>query len=284
DIPEHRLDLNKPDDPIAAIMAAPEFGGTVAFFADNPAAARSLVPADAQALLYTVIRNLIPEHVFEIGTFKAGTSEAICRALHANGRGTLHTVDPFRPQYIATILRHWPPRLLRHLHVHPTHSMAFYKDMESRGIEPDLVFVDGNHDYEFALFDITRGARYLKRAGFIFVDNIAQPGPFFAARDFLAANPGWREHGCSTAGPKQAKAFDRARTTIKNTDFMVLRAPQAYIVGKQPCNFGRSRWWSSRITGLRLELAGKSGSGTLHVQLVFRGFGNVPVEMIGEGA
>src|SRR5262249_47904680 len=120
--------------------------------------------------------------------------------------------------------------------------------------------------------------------GFIFVDNIAQPGPFFAARDFLAANPGWREHGCSTEGHKQAKAFDRARTTIKNTDFMVLRAPQAYIVGKQPCNFGRSRWWSSRITGLRLELAGKSGSGTLHVQLVFRGFGNVPVEMIGEGA
>jgi hypothetical protein len=156
--------------------------------------------------------------------------------------------------------------------------MAFYKEMESRDIRPDIVFVDGNHDYEFAWFDIARGARYLSRGGFIVVDNVAQPGPFFAACDFLAANPEWREHGQSTEVYDPRKAFDRARTTITNTDFMVLQAPPTHMVSARPWNIGRVRWRSSSVNGLRLTLAQSSGAGTLHVQVVLRGFGAVPAE------
>ena len=81
--------------------------------------------------------------------------------------------------------------------------MDFYMEMERQSVRPGVVFVDGNHDYEFALFDIGRAAKYMTPGGFIFVDNVAQPGPFFAARDFLSANPGWREIG------------DRPRATIR---------------------------------------------------------------------
>ena len=83
--------------------------------------------------------------------------------------------------------------------------------MERQHIHPELVFVDGNHDYEFAFFDIACGARTIAPGGFIVVDNIAQPGPFFAARDFLAANPDWRELGTAATDYNRDKAFDRRR-------------------------------------------------------------------------
>ena len=179
-------------DPVSEIMAAPTFAAAVDFFNDNPAAARSLISAQAQALLYCLIRNLRPQHVFEIGTYKAGTTEAICRALQLNGIGIAHAVDPFQGEYIAGVLKFWPPELFRHVRLHLKDSMAFFADMERQRIHPDLVFVDGNHEYEYAAFDIACGARLVAPRGFIFVDNISQPGPFFAALDFLAANPGWR--------------------------------------------------------------------------------------------
>ena len=83
-IPRAAVDVNGPVDPIAAIVAAPEFAAATRWFAQDPSG-RSLLSPEAQALLFTLTRNLKPAHVFEIGTFLAGTSEAICRALAANG-------------------------------------------------------------------------------------------------------------------------------------------------------------------------------------------------------
>ena len=132
--------------------------------------------------------------------------------------------------------------------------MDFYTEMERQGIHPGVVFVDGNHDYEFALFDIGRAAKYMSHGGFIFVDNIAQPGPFLAARDFLAVNPGWRELGGLTEKSDTSRSFDRARSVIPNTDFIVLQAPTSYVVTNRPTTFGRLRWWSPAVNGLELQL------------------------------
>ena len=225
DIAFPRMDPAASNNPVKEIMAAPEFEATKAYFFDNPAAPRSLVSSQSQALLYSLIRNLRPDHVFEIGTYKAGTTEAICRALYANGKGIAHAVDPFRGEYIAAVLKLWPPELFRHVQLHAKDSMAFFGDMERQSIHPALVFVDGNHDYEFAAFDIACGARAITPGGYIVVDNVAQPGPFFAARDFLAANPDWCELGTAATDYDRDKAFDHRRSTIIDTDFMVLRAP-----------------------------------------------------------
>lgn len=282
DIAFPRLDLATGDDPIAAISQSTEFGEATAFFADNPVAARSLIPPQAQAILYCLIRNQRPDHVFEIGSYKAGTTEALARALYANGRGLAHTVDPFRGDYVAASLKCWPPELFRHVRLHSMDSMAFYKDMERQGVHPGIVLVDGNHDYEFAAFDIACGARAITPGGYIFVDNIAQPGPFFAARDFLLANPDWRELGGAAAGYDRGKAFDRYRRTILWTDFMVLRAPMRHSVGERPFNTGRIRWGAGKVTGVRLKLVPPAAPGTITVQVVLRGFGTVPAETIGE--
>jgi hypothetical protein len=275
------IDLTRRDDPILTILSSAEFQSATRFFADNPAGQRSLVSAQAQALLYAVLRNLRPDHVFEIGSYKAGTTEALCRALHANGHGVVHTVDHFRADYILATIKHWPQELLAHVCVHSMSSMDFYMDMERQGIHPGVVFVDGNHDYEYALFDIGRAAKYMTHSGFIFVDNIAQPGPFFAALDFITANPGWRELGGVTEKSVISQSFDRARSAIPNTDFIVLGAPSSYVVVNRPATFGRLRWWTPAVNGVEVQF-GNAAPGLLDVQVVLRGFGAQPVEAIGQ--
>jgi predicted O-methyltransferase YrrM len=284
DVAFPKIDLATATDPVARIMAAPEFEATKSYFNDNPVAARSLISSQSQALLYSLIRNLRPDHVYEIGTYKAGTTEAICRALYANGKGIAHAVDPFRGEYIAAVLKLWPPKLFRHVRLHAKDSMAFYGDMEREHIHPALVFVDGNHDYEFAAFDIACGARTIAPGGYIVVDNVAQPGPFFAARDFLAANPDWCELGSAATGYDRDKAFDRSRSTILETDFMVLRAPVTHSVGERPFTPGRTRWHSPKVVGLRLNFAPSAEPGRLTAQVVLRGFGMVPAETTAEAS
>jgi len=270
------------DDPVEAIVASPEFKNVTAFFSDNPVTSRSLVSPDAQALLYCLVRNLKPKHVFEIGAYRAGTTEALCRGLYANGNGMVHAVDPFCGEQMTAVLGRWPQALLHHVKLYAMDSMAFFKEMERRKIHPGLVFVDGNHDYEFALFDIGCGARAIMPGGFIFIDNVAQVGPFFAGRDFLSTNPGWREIGSSARDYNPDKAYDRDRTTIHNTDFMVLRAPRNYQVDDRPRNFGLIRWPRNRVNGVHLKLCAPAQPAELDVQVVFRGFGALPIEIMAE--
>jgi predicted O-methyltransferase YrrM len=284
DIAFPKIDLATSKNPIAEILGAPEIDETKTYFYDNPAAERSLISSQSQALLYSLIRNLRPEYVFEIGTYKAGTTEAICRALLANNKGTAHAVDPFQGEYIAAVLKFWPPELFRHVRLHMKDSMAFFGDMERQRIHPELVFVDGNHEYEYAAFDIACGARLLAPGGFIFVDNISQPGPFFAARDFLAANTGWRELGNTATQYNRDKAFDSGRGTVAETDFMILRAPITYGVGERPFNVARTRWSASKVAGVRLKFVPPDQAGRLTVQVVLRGFGMVPAETTGEAS
>ena len=234
---------------------------------DNPVSgpARWYRPS-RRRLLYSLIRNLRPDHVFEIGAYKAGTTEAICRALfYANGKGIAHAVDPFRREYIAAVLQAVAARIISS---RPTPRQGIrwrsFGDMERHNIHPALVFVDGNHDYEFAAFDIACGARAITPGGYIVVDNVAQPGPFFAVRDFLAANPAWRELGTAATDYDRDKAFDHRRSTIVETDFMVLRAPVVHGVGERPFNRGRIRWNSHKVVGLRLKLVPPPATGTAH--------------------
>jgi len=283
DVPFPAVDLAG-TNPVAAILATPEYAAAMEYFFDNPAAQRSLVSSQSQALLYCLIRNLRPDNVFEIGTHKAGTTEAICRALAANNNGLAHAVDPFQGEYIAAVLKFWPRELFLHVRLHVKESMAFFADMERQRIHPGLVFVDGNHEYEYAAFDIACGARLLVPGGYIVIDNISQPGPFFAARDFLMAHPDWQELGSATTDYDRDKAFDRNRSTIHETDFIVMRAPTTYAVGERPFNIARIRWSIGKVAGVRLKFVPPRQAGRLTVQVVLRGFGATPAEITGEAS
>jgi predicted O-methyltransferase YrrM len=282
-IPFPSIDLVQIEDSLPAILTDPLFRETDDFFAHDPASKRSLVSAHTQALLYTLVRNLQPDHIAEIGVYKASTSEALARALQANGRGTLHAIDPFRTEYTRAIFQQWPPELLAHLQFHPINSAEFFSTLGNLDIRPSLVLVDGNHDYEFAYFDIVSAARYLTPRGFILVDNVAQPGPFLALRDFLASHPGWHECGGSTADYDRSKAYNSSRSVIPHTDLIVLRAPAQQHVWRRPWSPGGLDQRSSCVAGVRLKLHRPAGFGLLLVQVVLRGFGETPAEIASSG-
>jgi predicted O-methyltransferase YrrM len=273
------VELGSVENAIGEIIESEDFARCTAFFSENPASKRSLVSPQTQALMYTLIRNMEPEHVFEIGTYRGGSTEAICRALLDNGHGVVHTIDPFGLNTVPKIMACWPPPLRQHAIFYPVDSMAFYGKIAGQDIHPDLIFVDGNHDLEFASFDIECAARLLKPGGLILVDNVSQPGPFIATRRFLARNPSWQR---ILGEMKVAKPYDRERTSIQNTDLAILRAPRDILISEEPWTFGQRPWSGKDLRAIVLDI-GDNASGNLHVQCVLRTFGDPLEEHVIEG-
>jgi predicted O-methyltransferase YrrM len=284
DIPWPRITLAQIANPVPTLVQAPGFAECERYFIDCPSAARSLLTYRAQALLYATIRNLRPDHTVEIGTYKGGTAEALARAVHANGHGIVHTVSPFDAERFERISARWPVELRERVRYHAVDSMAFFMTTDQERIRPGVVLVDGNHDFEFASFDIQAAARRLEPGGFIFIDNVSQAGPYFAVRDFLARHPDWIDCCEVQRPPSITRAFDRNRTTVAQTDFIVLRAPSCYSVGNRPNSFGEIEWTDRPVQGLRLTFARPPAAGTLQIQCVLRGFSEkLLAEVVGEG-
>jgi predicted O-methyltransferase YrrM len=274
-IPFPIIDLSS-DNPIADILNAPKFSEAQTIIYETAASQRALISAAAAALIYTLVRNAKPQHVVEIGTYYGGTSELICQALHENGSGILHTVAPFEAERVIPIFDSWPQELRRHLEFYLMTSMDFYYRLNERGIRPEIAFIDGDHSYQAALFDIQSLAKSLARRGFLLVDNVSQPGPYYAVTDFLQRNPDWTQ--CKARNPEWAdpnKALDRERTSVPETDFEILRAPRGYSIGSRPVTFGEMAS-ATKVKGLRIHAA--AAGGTLHAQCVLRGFGSPAAE------
>jgi len=266
---------------VKRITDSPAFEKITDFFADNPAARRSLMSPNAQALIYCLVRILKPKDVIEIGIYQCGTSEAICRALAANGSGVLRAVEPFHATKARKIVLRWPDSMQRCIEIYDETSMQFFMRLEARGIKPSIVLVDGDHSFEFAQFDISTSARFLLPSGFILVDNVAQPGPFLATKDFLAANPAWTVE--SRDLPPVLKGYDRNRPTVINTDFAVLRAPSGFPVDGRPRCFGSIPWRHRTVSRVALSFAAPtSENAVLSVQLILRGFGTDLREIVFE--
>jgi len=286
-IPFPIIDSDRELNPVPAILKAAEFDDADRYFASDPANHRSLVSARSHVIIYTLLRNLRPNHVVEIGTYHGGTTEIMARAVLANGFGVVHTVGPYDKEAFTPVYETWPEQMRQVVKFYPVDSMAFYMDMDRQGIRPDLVFIDGDHSYEFALFDILCAARRLPPGGFVIVDDSIQAGPYFAVQDFMASHPDWIE--CSGPNPpprNRTLAYDRDRTLIEGTSLMVLRGPSGYRFSDgRPRTFGEKPWPRPEVGGLRLALDGNQGAGKVYAQCVLCGFGNElpPEQFMGTG-
>lgn len=155
---------------------------------------QSLQSDESRAVLYHLIMTLRPQRVLEIGTFRAGTARFLAQALHHAGRGLLYTIDPFGIEnHVPHTINSWPAHLQHHVRFSPISSAAFFDKAMSGGLGLDLVLVDGNHELEYAAFDLACAARLMNAGGVVVMDNVDQPGPRYATQQFLAANPSWDE-------------------------------------------------------------------------------------------
>ncbi len=92
-----------------------------------------------------------------------------------------------------------------------------------------------------------------------------------AAFDFLKANPGGSICEWKAGVPNPTKAYDIHRTKVIYTDFILLRAPQEYVLNERPRTFGEIGRPTPRVEGIKINLAAPN-EGTLHAQCVLRGF------------
>jgi predicted O-methyltransferase YrrM len=243
---------------------------------------QSLQSDEARALLHFLIVRRRPELVLEIGTHRAGTAEVMARALWEAGTGHLETIDPFGAETCPPLIAALPPELRDRISFHAVTSAAHFDQAIGRGVIYDLVLIDGNHELEFALFDLLCAARLMSPRGLIVLDNIEQPGPRYATRLFLKSHPQWRDIAGVVGRSDASAPFAEATPSFPDTKFYILEAPPHYAVGDTPRSFGaiNSDWVD--VEGIELELAAPV-RGTLHVQVYLRTFGaREPEELVAQ--
>jgi predicted O-methyltransferase YrrM len=269
-------------DLIRAIVKSPEHQQAAATFAGHPFWADRIISEFSTSLIYALVRNLKPEVCVEIGSFHGKTAYAITHALDRNGgTGMIHTVGPFDSDEFLPRYRQWPASMRERVAYYPVTSADFFMQNEHARRRFDLSFVDGNHDYEFAFFDIQCAARRTNPGGIIIVDNVSQAGPIFAVIDFLAANPDWREIGINPMPKAPTVAFEPGRASVDWTDFLILQAPDRHKVGGRPTTSGEILWSRNSVSGVMVEI---DGTGEVVCQCILRGFGrNGQSETVAQG-
>ncbi len=159
---------------------------------------RMTCPEEA-AMIYALIMHLKPKLALEIGTFFAVTTQLMAEAVAECGSDAmLITIDPFGEHRVPAIMQSWPDRLQAVVDFFPWNSMQLFVSFETEGIPKGadsplgLIFVDGCHDFDYALFDILRSADHIQPNGAIVVDNLEQDGVRGALVQFMHWNPSWR--------------------------------------------------------------------------------------------
>lgn len=232
----------------------------------------SFMSDHSRCTLYILVRMMQPKVVAEVGTLFAGTTQVLARALVENGAGEIHTTDPYGAERCPGIMAAWPQSLQAVTHFYPLNSMDFFLTLDQRRIGLDLVLVDGNHDYEFALFDLQMAARLLRPGGIVVMDNAEQTGPFQATRTFLDRHSAWREIGDAVKAYDPLNPFDPTRSSVPGTTFILLQAPPHVSVGAGPHSWGQVFTDMTSMKGISLDLGSQSTAGTLFYQVIFRGF------------
>jgi predicted O-methyltransferase YrrM len=213
----------------------------------------SLLSDESRALLYHLILTIRPERVLEIGTFRAGTSRFLAQALHHAGRGVLYTVDPFGLENrVPEIIHAWPAHLQHHVRFYSIDSACFFGYAINRALPFDLVFIDGDHELEFASFDLNSTARLIKPGGIVVLDNIDQPGPRYATKVYLDANPDWKEIGHAVGMIDTGNPLGDLDGSFPETKFFVLQAPNHFTVSCIPRSFGSILSDTPKITAIEM--------------------------------
>jgi len=234
--------------------------------------AEALVPSASRALLFFLTRHFKPHYALEIGTYRAGSTEIIARALRMNGRGTLLTIDPFGKERVPAILNTWPKNVSQHVEFMPLSSMDCFIELSRRSIECELIFVDGDHSYEYALYDLQMAARHIKPGGIVIMDNAEQTGVYWAVKDFLKSHTDWRELGDSIAHHDPSHPFETMHPSFPDSSFLLLQAPTYILVSSIPRSFYTRYAEEKGLAGFHLHLSGEQDEGVLHALVFFRSF------------
>ncbi len=175
----------------------------------------------------------------EIGTYFAGTTRVLAEAACYIG-AVVVTIDASgdRAPIVEKIVATWPEELRDLTTFVPHLSSMFFEMFErTRSFKFEVLFVDRDHSYRGALFDLINCANYAQPNAVIVVDDYDLPPVFSAAQDFLALNPEWRELSGAYDQAISSDPFTGMRPSVDGLPFLVLIGPSAASVGVRPTNF-----------------------------------------------
>jgi predicted O-methyltransferase YrrM len=255
-------------NPVREIMNSAQHGQVAEALGTHPFWSDAITSHNGVALLFSLVRALRFEDVAEIGSFRGKTTYMLAKALEMNGVGHVHTVGPYDAHHFLPLFEQWPKPLQNRTTFHTANSAEFFSSSIKPAQRFDLVFVDGNHDYEYAMFDIQCAAMRTRPGGMIVIDNIEQGGPISAALQFLAENPSWKDLSLEPMTDFPSVAYDRGRMPIPGTGFVVIQSPVHQTASRRPRTFGAQDWSGTTVRGI------ETGSDTpVTVQCVLRSFG-----------
>lgn len=235
----------------------------------------SFTAFNEMALLYSLVRCLKPQLCLEVGTLFADTSRVLAEAIvDGNCPTKLVTIDPFGAHRVPGIITGWPDDLQKVVEYKPISSMDFFLELENARIPTGsasplgLVFVDGHHALQYALFDILSAASSLKPGGVIVIDNLEQDGPRSAAVMFLQWNPAWALY---FDGKLIDEASAEASISQVNDNWGALIAPEGIQVSFLPSKLYERNLPNRPIHGIKFNITKISKPGTLHFNLIYLG-------------
>jgi predicted O-methyltransferase YrrM len=271
--PEERFEISAVG--LEAWYRSEAFKRVAAFYRSYPS--RSVFQDNGRALLHHLIVVKRPERVLEIGTMYAGTSEVLARAVWEVGRSHIETIDPYGAERCPALIADLPRELRDRISFFPESSALHLDQAIQRGSLYDLVFIDGNHELEFALFDLECIARLMRPGGFVVLDNIEQVGPRFAAKMFLERHPEWIDVAGVIGRIAPEAPLAEPPPSFPDTKTYLLQAPPHYAISSIPRSFGSMQTDRGSVDSVTLDLVGPI-SGTLHLQIYIRTFGLVHPE------
>ena len=255
-------------DRLTDLVALPSFAAVKDYFSAYPS--RGLSSSVGRSLMFHIVKAMRPELVVEIGTYYAGMTEVIARALWENGAGQIVTIDPYGAERVPPVVATWPDALASHVIYGAMTSMDLYIDFDRTMRRCDLAFIDGYHAYEFAFYDLISLAKWIRPGGVIVIDDFNQPGVFWAVKHFLRLNPTWRERGGAMDAWRPNDPFGSIRESVPGSNFLILAAPAVLEIVDTPVPFEGSPFTEPGVSGFELDLAVENARGFLHGMVTLR--------------
>ena len=224
---------------------------------------------ELQAILYQLVREFRPKTALEIGTLFAGTTHVIARALWANGEGRVTTIDPFGDERVPAIIARMPAEIGGLIDFYPLSSMDYFLRSGVPKGSLDFAFVDGDHSYPGAFFDLYRTSERIRPGGVVVLDNSEVWGVAYATADFLERNPDWRLAGHEPGNLGNLREISRNPKGNGPLGMLVLFAPPYVRIGKVPLEGSVRGLNAGPYERLRLELHREAAAGEVEFSFYF---------------
>ncbi|MFL5342205.1 MAG: class I SAM-dependent methyltransferase [Gemmataceae bacterium] len=135
------------------------------------------IPRDEGNLLYTLVRELQPAVTVEVGMANGLSTLFIAEALAANGLGRHVAIDPYQKTDwhsagLALLRRARLDHLVELIEL-PSHQAL--PELERAGVKAGLIFIDGNHLFDYVMTDFLCADRLLVDGGIVVFDDSDWP-------------------------------------------------------------------------------------------------------------